>query len=96
MKGLYKFFWDCGRMGDVEGLFIATSEDVEDSIGKNIYFGEILGKHSEISGKLGSEDLTLLSCDVDKLNWLEGIAGKNISGFNPLEYIDEYEEDEND
>ena len=47
---LWKFHWDCGRAGDVEGLFIATEEEVENLIGSEVYFGEILGKHSEVYG----------------------------------------------
>lgn len=31
MKKLYSFYWDCGRMGNLEGLFIAEeSEDAPD------------------------------------------------------------------
>lgn len=27
MKNLYQFYWDCGRMGSVEGLFVAEDEN---------------------------------------------------------------------
>jgi hypothetical protein len=27
MEGIYKFYWDCGRMGEIEGIFIADSKD---------------------------------------------------------------------
>ena len=33
MKNLYKFHWDCGRQGDVNGLFVATQEEVDNLIG---------------------------------------------------------------
>jgi hypothetical protein len=51
-KILVKFYWDCGRNGDVEGLFITTKKELKYAIGKQIYFGEILGKHSEVYGIL--------------------------------------------
>ena len=44
MKKLYEFYWDFGRMGEVTGMIIAEEEDVASAIGKQIYFGEILGK----------------------------------------------------
>ena len=42
-KKLYKFHWDCGRQGDLEGMFIADEQAVADAIGKEAQFGEALG-----------------------------------------------------
>ena len=68
--GLYRFECDFGRMGDLEGLFVANHEDIDSIIGKRIYFGEVLGKHSEIWIDSFSEDhITLLTEDeafIDK------------------------------
>ena len=94
MKKLYSFFWDCGRMGDVEGLFIAEESEVDSAIGSQVYFGEILGKHSEISGTLSSVDLKVISDEQDKIDWLLGIIGYNVSGYNPLDYVQPEEDDE--
>ncbi len=94
MRKLYSFFWDCGRMGDVEGLFIAEESEVDAAIGSQVYFGEILGKHSDISGTLSSVDLKVISDDQDKIVWLVGILGPNVSGYNPLDYIQQEEDDE--
>lgn len=85
---LWKFFWDCGRQGEVEGVFKATKEEVENAIGKEVYFGEILGKHSEVFGKLEDGECELISDDpLYVMNALE-------SGYNPLNYIEEDEEDD--
>lgn len=93
-RKLYKFHWDCGRMGDVEGLFIATEKEVKKAIGKDVYFGEILGKHSEVDGSLEEEDLTVISDEQDFINKLEEIIGHtSISGYNPLDYIQESEDE---
>ena len=28
-KLLAYFFWDCGRMGDVDGIFVTTQEELD-------------------------------------------------------------------
>jgi len=98
MRNLYSFFWDCGRMGSLDGLFVASPEEVEAAIGREAYFGEVLGKHSEITGTLSESDITLVSDDQDKVEWLVEVTGGNttISGFNPLEYIEEDYDDYDD
>ena len=58
---------------------------------KEIYFGEVLGKHSEIFSPLEENDLTVITDDqgfIDKL--IEIIGSNTISGYNPLDYYDEY------
>lgn len=96
MKKLYRFGWDCGRMGEVEGLFIADDAEVEKLIGCNVYFGEILGKHSEVTGTLDEEDLEVLTDDQEFLTKLTELTGfdSTISGYNPLDYIDEDEDED--
>ncbi len=90
MKKLYKFHWDCGRMGDVNGLFVADENEINSTMGKDIYFGEILGKHSQVHGKLTESDLIVKSDDQDFIEKLVEIIGStNISGYNPLSYISE-------
>ena len=98
MKNLYNFYWDCGRMGSLDGLFVASPEEVEDAIGRSAYFGEVLGKHSEISGTVNHDDITLVSDDQEKVKWLVEVTGGSttISGFNPLEYLEENYDDYDD
>lgn len=86
-KKLYKFSWDCGRMGEVDGLFVAESEDLDKAIGKTIYFGEILGKHSEVYGDLEEGDCEVITDDPQVIKIFED---HNISsGYNPLDYLQE-------
>jgi hypothetical protein len=105
MKGIYSFFWDCGRSGDLDGIFIADSKDVAKVIGKNVYFGEVLGKHSEVEGILEAGDIELKTDDQAFIAQFEQIMGEGFSsGFDPIErYMiaaaerDDYdEEDEED
>lgn len=98
MLKLYKFYWDAGRQGSVEGLFVEDPVEIEKRIGGNVYFGEILGKHSEVYGTLEEVDLTVVSEDQEKINWLVSILGYSISGYNPVDYMEEFdmEQEESD
>lgn len=93
---LYRFYVDCGRMGSLDGLFIATQSEVNRAIGKQAYFGEVLGKHSDIHGIIEAHEIELVSDDQEKVQWLLQLLGFTVSGFNPLEYINEDEVEEED
>jgi len=88
-KVLARFHWDCGRMGHVEGLFVTTPQALQAAYGKHVYFGEILGKHSDISGPLGEGDIRILTDDADFLAKLETFVGADVAGYNPLNYLAE-------
>ncbi|WP_422383233.1 hypothetical protein [Roseibium album] len=89
MKKLYQFHWNCGRMGDLDGIFIAEDSEINALIGKEIYFGEVLGKHSEIHGTLEENEVIVKSEDPDFIEKFISIMGDGtISGFNPLDYYD--------
>lgn len=90
MKTLYSFYLDCGRMGDLDGLFIADSAEVDRVIRHNAYayFGEVLGKHSEVSCNLNANMFEVKSTDQDFIQNLEELLGTSISGCNPLDCID--------
>lgn len=79
---LWSFYWDCGRNGELEGLFKATKEEVQNAIGKTAYFGEVLGKHSDIYGTIEEREIQLVSDDPMK------VIISTESGFNPLNYIE--------
>lgn len=93
MKVIAQFYWDCGRNGDVEGLFTCDRDVLEQAYNKQVDFGEILGKHSHVLGRLREEDITILSEDQDFIKSFEAIVGAGtVTGYNPLSYIVEYEE----
>lgn len=90
MKKLYKFYWDCSRQGSVEGLFVADESEVVEVIGKTVYFGEALGKHSDINGTLEAGDFTVVTDDQDFSTKLVAVIGHTtVSGHNPLSYLEE-------
>ncbi|MDR7001605.1 hypothetical protein [Neobacillus niacini] len=86
-KHLYSFECDCGRMGALYGLFIATESEVTDAVGKNAYFGEVLGKHSEVYGTIEESYITKIEVSPLTLKELEDKFGDTLSGYNPLEYL---------
>lgn len=91
--GLYRYQHYFGRMGDLEGIFLADSEEVSQAIGREVYFGEALGKHSEIYHLLTEKDITLITDDLVVLDLVEKY---NLhTGYNPLHYITE-DSSEND
>lgn len=85
-KGIYKFSLDCGRMGDLKGVFIATDQQVNILIRSKIevYFGEILGKHSEVWGKVEKKHIKLLTEDLTAIEVVEKYDLTN--GINPFDY----------
>lgn len=98
---LYKFYWDVYRQGEIESLFIADDEQVEAVLGMNVYFGEVLGKHSEVYGTLDAEDLTVITQEPGVIaDLLRVFAGDGraktgtICGLNPLHALRDEEGDE--
>lgn len=95
MKKIFQFNCDCGRSGELDGIFVADHEEVENLIGKGIYFGEVLGKHSEIYGVLEEDEIKVISDDQEFIEKFEEIMGSGtISGFNPLDFYHPDEEDD--
>jgi hypothetical protein len=85
---LVSFFHEFGRSGELDGLFVTTQEKLMASIGKLAYFGEVLGKHSEVELRTKEEDYEIKSEDQDFIAKLVELLGTDISGFNPLDYVD--------
>lgn len=88
MEAVFKMYLDYGRMGDLEGVFIADKQAVEDLINSDqtIWFGEVLGKHSEVDCQASELDIQMISDDpaVVKI-----FRDNNIEiGYNPFDYID--------
>ena len=96
MKILVKYYQDFGRSGELDGLFITTKEDLEKIYNQTVYFGEVLGKHSEISSTMQPKYFEIKSEDQDFIQKLEDLLGTSISGYNPFDYLlpDFFEEEQ--
>jgi hypothetical protein len=90
---LYKFNKYFYRQGDLEGVFIAEPEQIDNLIGSNVYFGEALGKHSSVSCVIKEQDIKQLDVLDSTVNDLLKVIGTDISGYNPLNYLLEPDEE---
>ena len=86
-KYLYRFCWSFRRGGEVEGLFVATPEEVAGAIGRYIDLGEALGKHSEVCGEIEPGDIKKLDVSPQAVEEVSAFLGRTWSGYNPLDYM---------
>lgn len=84
MKALYKMTFDYGRMGELEGVFVAEKEYIDYLTSHKImiYFGEVLGKHSEVCGWLEESEVKLITDDEKVISIVEEYGLE--SGYDPL------------
>jgi len=85
-KAIYRLNFDCQRMGSLQGIFVALKEDVEilkfNAI--QIYFGEVLGKHSEVYGPVDDGEIEMVTDDPTAVEIFEKYD--LASGYNPFQY----------
>ncbi len=105
-RKLYKFRFD-GRWGSLNGLFTADTNSVSKIMGEEVFFGEVLGKHSEVFGPIEECDITLVDATPGTIEELEHTLGGgnvygtiydgtycSLVGYNPFDYKNEIFEDE--
>lgn len=94
--GLFVFRRGFGRMGNLSGLFTADRELVKSCFGKSAYFGEVLGKHSDIDiilhpndfheiENFSQEELRVLGSKICGVK--DDCSPCTLSGYNPINYI---------
>lgn len=84
---IYKLIVDCGRMGDLRGVFESTSKEIEELMGKRVNFGEVLGKHSEVVVTINEDCIAFLTDDEDFIE--KARLYKLIpTGYNPFDYLE--------
>ena len=79
-QNVYQISEDFGRGFSIDGVFLATPAEVKALVGRNVYFGEICGKHSEIDLDIGPDTITLVSdvrSEVDLIRRLGLCRGQN-------------------
>jgi hypothetical protein len=87
MEAIFKMNYSAGRMGSLKGIFVVDKERMRELIdgGEDVYFGEVLGKHSEIYGPVEEGDITLVSEDPVVVEWFKSLNME--TGYNPFNYI---------
>lgn len=83
-KKLYRFHRDFGRMGELEGIFTEEEEIVNKifEVPYKVYFGEVLGKHSEVYCKINPDDILKLTDVEEAVNVVDKYDLQN--GYNPF------------
>ena len=98
---LYRYQQDYGRMGDLDGVFIADETDLKWFMGAEVWVNDVLGKHSEIQVTFNENTVKELAVSEQAVQELFDVLGKDVSGMTPysLDYlIEEWhgEQDEED
>ena len=93
MRKPYRFEQDYRRMGRLTATFVAEEASVASLMGKTVYFGEALGKHSEVWADIGEDNLRVLTDDQDFIARAVEY-GLVPTGHNPLDYFEEEAEEE--
>lgn len=91
-RKLYEFYADFGRMGELSGRFVLGDGEqtlLAETYGQEIYFGEVLGKHSEVYLKLEPAHITVVTDDEAFLAQADALKVNLGHGFNPLDYLPE-------
>ncbi len=84
MKHLYRFNQEFGYgYTNLQGTFLATPEEVETIIDKEISFGDLFGNWGSVDITVNPEDITLLTTDEHFINQAVEL-GLVPSGLNPL------------
>lgn len=87
--GLYKMGIDCGRQGYLSGVFIERKDLVDYLLKTNIeiYFGEVLGKYSEVICIFKEEPENTIQFITDKPDVISIVQEYGLeNGYNPFEY----------
>lgn len=85
-RAVYKLDIDCRRQGSLQGVFVAEKEKINYLIDNKIeiYFGEVLGKHSNIVTTIDEGEIVEVTDNEDFIKLFESYGLS--SGFNPLDY----------
>jgi len=94
---LWSMFFDCGRQGNVEGLFIASDKDVAALEGWTMRLDEPLGKHSYFEHTFKKKDQSIKKIDIGTdavLELKKAFRSTELSGYNPLLYVEKFEDND--
>lgn len=101
---LFNFNFDCERSGNLTGMFAVdergkTALDALIASRREVYFGEVLGKHREVRGPIDPTDVSLVEATPEEVAVVLRVLGGKIdpvgrpwttlNGFNPLEAFGE-------
>lgn len=92
-QAIYRWHASFGRMGDLDGIFVATEDEIKELEGKVVEFGEVLGKHSDIRYKIEASDFECVSTKENEVEFFLRIRSNLSNGWNPIESYRQQEAD---
>lgn len=92
---LWKYLCDLPNQGCIQGLFVATQEDIDNALGETIYFSGIWGKHSEVFLTFFEAHIDRMDVSQQAIAEITKVLGDTWSGHNPLDYIEPKKVEEN-
>lgn len=95
-KAIYKFTLDYGRHGYLHGIFVEDSDAIAAAVkrGGTANFGSALGKHSEVECDIDASCFDLVTDDQEAVAAFE--RWEMAHGYNPLDYVQDDEDDGDD
>jgi hypothetical protein len=89
-KRLYKFKVECFYT-TLYGVFVATEKEVQSAMGKTLYLGQVDIDRvvTELFSWYMLHELQVSKTTIEDLLEANGRGSNTISGYNPLEYIEE-------
>jgi hypothetical protein len=91
---LYLYQEDFGRDGWLDGLFVADDNEVASAMGRGAYFGDVLGKHSDIVARVDDVTIERINASPEFVAEFERIFEDGI-GYNPVNVVrTQFEDDE--
>ncbi len=93
-REVFRFNWPAGRGYSVEGVFTSTQAQVDALEGSYVNFGEICGKHSQMSGIIEPGEIIAISKDPAVVEFVDECGG---FGHDPVaQYIQDKEKEMHD
>lgn len=86
MKKLCRYVLEMRRSSNIEGVFVLTDEEldaVKEMKGFEVRYGEISGKHSDVTCELHLEDIEILSDKEEEVAFFERILPHGAGFYFP-------------
>ncbi|KAJ3036326.1 hypothetical protein HK097_003861, partial [Rhizophlyctis rosea] len=92
--GLYKFYVDCGRMGDVKSLFLATRVEIKRLRTYEGCWNDVLGKHGDLEVDFNEKFDDVIERITEEPSVIDIFRRYKLEmGINPVESMKEDEKD---
>jgi hypothetical protein len=86
---LYRWSASFGRMGHLNGISLCTASKLRRAAGHVVFFGEVLGKHSEVFYEVDEADFYALTSDQDFISKARELGLLDV-GADPIDALGDW------